>query len=204
MPATIQVTSICLGFKSWPEYWLYFSDFTHIFACLFVFPASFFLEQAFWLVGTHLRADPRSGDLPREEPRQQVVQSPVSCQRKYPGPGLGGYGELCSFYGREGIEIRRCGWKGPASLTAFSFSRLPSLVPMWRKWMMLPCFIQIESSRSTKMCKSSLSSRGQEQTQLVTWLARVGLWVKLRLAMAAVFILLSQGCFLESVIDVDS
>ena len=64
---------------------------------------------------------------------------------------------------------------------------LPSLVPMWRKWMMLPCFIQIESSRSTKMCKSSLSSRGQEQTQLVTWLARVGLWVKLRLAVAAVF-----------------
>ena len=54
------------------------------------------------------------------------------------------------------------------------------------------------------MCKSSLSSRGQEQTQLVTGLARVGLWVKLRLAMAAVFILLSQGCFLESVIDVDS
>ena len=169
-----------------------------------VFSCLFFLEQAFWLVGTHLRADPRSGDLSREEPRQQVVQSPVSCQWKYPGPGLGGNGELRSFYGREGTEIRRCGWKGPESLTAFSFSRLPSLVPMWRKWMMLPCFIQIESSRSTKMCKSSLSLTGKEQTQLVGWLVRAGLWAKLRLAVAAVLILLSQGCFLESVIGVDS
>ena len=54
------------------------------------------------------------------------------------------------------------------------------------------------------MCKSSLSLTGKEQTQLVGWLVRAGLWAKLRLAVAAVLILLSQGCFLESVIGVDS
>uniref|UniRef100_A0A8C0KXD7 Adenylyl cyclase-associated protein 1 n=1 Tax=Canis lupus dingo TaxID=286419 RepID=A0A8C0KXD7_CANLU len=37
-------------------------------------------------------ADPRSDNLPGQEPRQQVVQSPVSCRREYPGPGVGGYG----------------------------------------------------------------------------------------------------------------
>lgn len=47
------------------------------------------------------------------------------------------------------------------------FFRLPSLVPMWKKWMMLPCFIQTESSRNIKMCKSSLFVRGKVQA---SWL----------------------------------
>ena len=52
------------------------------------------------------------------------------------------------------------------------------------------------------MCKSSLSSGVKDKP---SWLfTGVVLLVKLRLPLAAMLVFLSQGCFLESLIDIGS